>query len=48
MRAAAGVGSKGDKLYDWAGVVLLDPDTTEEAGRWFLMRRSIEGPTEYA
>lgn len=47
FRASAGRGSKGERLYDWACVALPDPDTTE-AGRWLLLRRSIEDPAEYA
>ncbi len=50
VRASAGAGSKGDRLYDWARVPLPDPATTAaEAGRrWLLMRRGIEDPTEQA
>jgi SRSO17 transposase len=47
FRASAGKGSKGERLYDWAYVPLPDPDEAE-TGRWLLMRRSIEDPTEYA
>jgi SRSO17 transposase len=47
FRASAGKGSKGERLYDWACVPLPDPDEAER-GRWLLMRRSIEDPTEYA
>lgn len=47
VRASAGKGSKGERLYDWACVPLPDPDEAE-MGRWLLMRRSIEDPTEYA
>jgi SRSO17 transposase len=48
FRASAGRGSKGERLYDWACIALPDPDTTQEAGRWLLMRRSIEDSPEYA
>jgi SRSO17 transposase len=46
FRASAGRGSKGGRLYDWACVALPDLDSTEEAGRWLLLRRSIEDPPE--
>jgi SRSO17 transposase len=45
FRASAGRGTKGERLYDWACVALPDPDTAE-AGRWLLMRGSIEDPAE--
>jgi SRSO17 transposase len=49
VRASAGKGSKGERLYDWACVPLPDPDSTQEAaGRWLLLRRNIDDPTEYA
>jgi SRSO17 transposase len=48
VRASAGKGSKGERLYDWACVALPDPDSTEEAGRWLLLRRNIDDPKEYA
>jgi SRSO17 transposase len=48
FRASAGKGSKGERLYNWACVPLPDPDSTEEAGRWLLLRRNIDDPTEYA
>jgi SRSO17 transposase len=50
FRASAGRGSKGERLYEWACVALPDPDSTqEEAGRWLLMRRTIEeDPAELA
>jgi hypothetical protein len=47
IRASAGRGSKGDRLYDWACVPLADPDTVE-AGRWLLLRRDIDDPSELA
>jgi SRSO17 transposase len=48
FRASAGRGSKGERLYEWACVALPDPDTTRQAGRWLLMRRTIEDSAEYA
>ncbi len=47
FRASAGTGSKGDRLYDWACVPLPEASETG-AGRWLLMRRSIDDPTEHA
>lgn len=47
LRASAGTGSKGERLYDWACVALPAPETGD-AGRWLLMRRSIEEPEEFA
>jgi SRSO17 transposase len=49
-RLSAGAGSKGERLYDWACVSLPDPDTqeAERAGRWLLLRRNIDDPTELA
>jgi hypothetical protein len=47
FRASAGKGSKGERLYGWACVPLPDPEGAE-MGRWLLMRRGIEDPTEYA
>jgi SRSO17 transposase len=44
MRASAGKGTKGERLYDWACVELPESGTYREgvrAGRWLLMRRSI-------
>ena len=47
--ASAGRGSKGERLYEWACVALPNSDRTQQqAGRWLLMRRSIEDPNEYA
>jgi SRSO17 transposase len=46
-RASAGRGSKGDRLYDWGCVPLPDPDTAE-VGRWLLLRRDIDDPSELA
>jgi SRSO17 transposase len=47
FRASAGTGSKGERLYDWACVSLGGPEA-EGAGRWLLMRRSIEDQEEFA
>jgi SRSO17 transposase len=47
FRASAGRGSKGERLYEWAGVPLPDPEESEMS-RWLLMRRGIEDPAEYA
>jgi SRSO17 transposase len=47
IRASAGRGSKGDRLYDWGCVSLPDPDTAE-VGRWLLLRRDIDDPSELA
>jgi SRSO17 transposase len=44
VRASAGKGTKGERLYDWACVELPESGTYREgvrAGRWLLMRRSI-------
>jgi SRSO17 transposase len=52
IRVSAGAGSKGDRLYDWACLALPNEPVSETspvgAGRWLLMRRGIEKPTEYA
>ncbi len=52
MRTSAGKGSKGDRLYDWACVSLLESEAYScagsPAGRWLLMRRSIAEPEEIA
>jgi SRSO17 transposase len=55
LRVSAGAGSKGDRLYDWACVALPGEPVSETGpvlgfllGRWLLMRRGIEDPTEYA
>ncbi len=47
IRASSGKGSKGERLYEWAGVPLPDPDEAETR-RWSLMRRNIDDPTKYA
>src|SRR5918994_2255831 len=44
MRASAGAGRKGERLYEWACVRLAESGVYREglrAGRWLLMRRSI-------
>ena len=46
-RASAGKGSKGERFYDWALVSLPDPEAPG-AGRWLLVRRGIDDPTELA
>jgi SRSO17 transposase len=46
VRASAGKGTKGERLYDWACVGLPESGTYREgvrAGRWLLMRRGIAG-----
>jgi SRSO17 transposase len=51
IRASAGKGSKGERLYDWACVALPESGMYREglrAGRWLLMRRSIAEPEEIA
>jgi SRSO17 transposase len=52
IRASAGKGSKGDRLYDWACMSLPESEAYcagSPAGRWLLMRRSIaEAPEEIA
>jgi SRSO17 transposase len=51
MRASAGKGSKGERLYDWACLTLAESGVYSEglrAGRWLLMRRSITDPEEIA
>ena len=51
VRASAGKGSKGERLYDWACVKLPEPEPTDAgngAGRWLLMRRNIDDPSELA
>jgi SRSO17 transposase len=47
VRASAGKGTKGERLYDWACVELPESGMYREgvrAGRWLLMRRSIAEP----
>jgi SRSO17 transposase len=51
VRASAGTGSKGERLYDWACVTLPESEAQGEgdrAGRWLLMRRSTAEPEEIA
>jgi SRSO17 transposase len=51
MRASAGTGTKGERLYEWACVRLAESGVYREglrAGRWLLMRRSISEPEEIA
>ena len=53
MRASAGSGSKGERLYDWACLTLphseaYDDGAGSPVGRWLLMRRSIEEPEQIA
>jgi SRSO17 transposase len=47
VRASAGKGTKGERLYDWACVALPESGTYREevrARRWLLMRRGIAEP----
>jgi SRSO17 transposase len=51
VRASAGKGTKGERLYDWACVALPESEMYCEgvrAGRWLLMRRGIAEPEEIA
>ncbi len=55
IRASAGAGSKGERLYDWTCVTLPEPEaycagspSGRPAGRWLLMRRNIAEPEEIA
>lgn len=51
VRASAGNGTKGERLYDWACVRLPESGMYREgvlAGRWLLMRRSIAEPEKVA
>jgi SRSO17 transposase len=52
VRASAGTGSKGERLYDWACVTLPESEAGggegDRAGRWLLMRRSIAELEEVA
>ena len=47
VRASAGAGSKGERLYDWARVSLPGAQPPG-VGRWLLVRRSIADPAERA
>jgi SRSO17 transposase len=44
-RLSAGVGSKGERSYDWRRVELSDP-AQKGWKRWLLLRRSISDPSE--
>lgn len=52
VRASAGEGSKGERLYEWACVSLPESEAYacagSPAGRWLLMRRQIAEPEEIA
>jgi SRSO17 transposase len=51
VRASAGKGTKGERLYDWACLTLAESGVYREglrAGRWLLMRRSVAEPEEIA
>ena len=48
VRASAGAGSKGERLYDWACLALSDAGAEGEAGRWLLVRRNIDEPSKLA
>ncbi|MDQ3639006.1 MAG: IS701 family transposase, partial [Actinomycetota bacterium] len=45
-RISAGLGSKGERLYDWACLELQDELADTEARRWLLLRRGVEEPEE--
>jgi SRSO17 transposase len=52
-RVSAGRGTKGERLYEWACVTLPTPEASDEAegrqaGRWLLVRRQIDDPSELA
>ena len=47
LRASAGRGSKGERLYEWACVPLPDPEDAQ-MGRWLVLRRNIDDPSECA
>jgi SRSO17 transposase len=47
QRLSAGAGSKGERLYDWVGVRLVQP-CEPSWERWLLIRRSIADPDELA
>jgi SRSO17 transposase len=46
VRASAGAGSKGERLYDWACLALSGAGAEDEAGRWLLVRRNIDEPSK--
>ncbi len=48
IRASAGAGSKGERLYDWACLALSDAGAEDEAGRWLLVRRNTDEPSKLA
>ena len=53
MRASAGSGSKGERLYDWACLTLPQSEAYDDGagsavGRWLQMGRSIEEPEQIA
>lgn len=55
IRASAGEGSKGERLYDWARVPLASTDAAVDdaeaeprAGRWLRVRRRMDDPRELA
>ena len=43
-RRSAGAGAQGERLYDWAVVVLDSPGLAERWGHWLLVRRQITPP----
>jgi len=45
-RVSAGLGSKGERLYDWACLELEDELSQTGTRRWLLLRRGIEEPDE--
>ncbi len=45
-RVSAGLGSKGDRLHDWACLELEDELSQTGTRRWLLLRRGIEEPDE--
>lgn len=47
-RVSAGSGSKGERFYDWACVALPEADAAGGVGRWLLVRRNIDDPSELA
>lgn len=51
QRLSAGIGSKGERLYDWALLPLFRLQLTQEErfwGHWLLLRRNIEDPDKLA
>ncbi|MFL5279598.1 MAG: IS701 family transposase, partial [Rhodopila sp.] len=50
-RLGAGVGTKGERLFDWARVRLVPPPAAGDAPpreRWLLVRRSVTDPADLA